>query len=72
MNKLQQTTNLKQIDGLIQELHTLRKNYAGVTDPTAKKGIEQNINTVEQELKDANAVSKNLIKTGFKNIDQNL
>jgi len=52
LNTVRQTTNLKQIDGLIQELHTLRKNYTGVTDPTAKKGIEQNINTVEQELSD--------------------
>jgi hypothetical protein len=52
LNTVRQTTNLKQIDGLIQELHTLRKNYTGVTDPTAKKGIEQNINTVEQKLSD--------------------
>ena len=52
LNSVRETTNLKEIDGLIQKLYKLRKNYTGITDPTSKKGIEQNINTVEQKLSD--------------------
>ena len=52
LNSVRETTNLKEIDGLIQKLYILRKNYTGVTDPTVTKGIQQNINIVEQKIAD--------------------
>lgn len=52
LNTVRETTNLKEVDGLINNLHELRKNFAGVTDPTAKKGIQFEINKAEQKLSD--------------------
>ena len=49
LNSVREVTNLKEIDGLIQKLYILRKNYTGVTDFTVQKGIQQNINIVEQK-----------------------
>lgn len=50
LTTVRETTNLKEIDGLINKLYDLRKNYTGVTDPTAKKGIQNSINLTEQKL----------------------
>ena len=52
LTTVRETTNLKEVDALINKLHGLRKNFAGVTDPTAKKGIQFEINETEQKLSD--------------------
>ena len=50
---VRETTNLKQIDDLVNKLGSLRKNYEGVTDPTVKKGIQQEIDETDLKLSDA-------------------
>lgn len=50
---VRETTNLKKIDGLISTLGKLRKDIDGVTDPTVKKGIQQEIDETDLALSDA-------------------
>jgi len=60
------------IEEMIDKVNDLLINNKITKNSGAPKNVIDVINTVEQELKDANAVSKNLIKTGFKNIDEKI
>ena len=60
------------IEEMIDKVNDLLINNKITKTSGSPKNVIDVINTVEQELKDANSVSKNLLKTGFKNIDQKI
>ena len=60
------------IEEMIDKVNDLLINNKITKTSGSPKNVIDVINTVEQELKDANSVSRNLLKTGFKNIDQKI
>lgn len=60
------------IEEMIDKVNELLVNNKITKTSGAPKSVADVIHTVEQELKDSKTVSKNLIRTGFKNIDSKI
>lgn len=60
------------IEEMVDKVNELLVNNKITKTSGAPKKVEDVLHTVEQELKDSKTVNKNLIKTGFKNIDSKI
>lgn len=60
------------IEEMIDKVNELLVNNKITKTSGAPKSVADVIHTVEQELKDSKTVNKNLIRTGFKNIDSKI